>query len=324
VEPMPAESHAGDLGAPQWFRQALATPTEEGVVTVAGAPVHWIAWGARRDPTLVLVHGGAAHARWWTAVAPSLARSHRVVAVDLSGHGDSGWREAYDGEQWAEEILAAAADGGGSGRPLVVGHSMGGFITIVLAARHGPALAGAVVLDAPVRRPDPESEEGRGGRMFRAPKTYPDLDTAVQHFHLVPPQPCENVWLLDHIARHSLRRGADGWTWKFDPRVFTARTGPSHPSQFGDELARAGCRMAIVNGEESAIVDADVRAHMAELLAGAPAAEGGVPILDVPFAHHHLLLDQPLALVTAIRGVIAAWRPLGRAPAEVPGSAARG
>ena len=304
-------------GAPRWFLDALATPTDEGSVEVEGARIHWIGWGARRDPTLVLVHGGAAHARWWTAVAPSLARSHRVVAVDLSGHGDSGWREAYDGEQWAEEVLGAAADGGGTGRPLVVGHSMGGFITIVLAAKYGPALAGAVVLDAPVRRPDPESEEGRHGRMFRAPKTYPDLRTAVEHFHLVPPQPCENDWLLEYVARHSLRPTAGGWTWKFDPRVFTARSGPSQPNQFSDRLAQAGCRMALVNGERSAIVDAEVRAHMAALLAGAPAAEAGVPVLDVPFASHHLLLDQPLALVTAIRGVVAAWRPVGRAPAEV-------
>jgi len=303
--------------APQWFLDGLEIASEEGEVEVDGVDIHWLAWGSRQDPTLVLVHGGAAHARWWTAVGPSLARSHRVVAVDLSGHGDSGWREVYDGEQWAVEILAAAADGGGAGRPLVVGHSMGGFITIVLAAQHGPSLAGAVVLDAPVRRPDPESEEGRGGRMFRAPKTYPDVPTAVEHFHLVPPQPCENRWLVRYVARHSLRSTADGWTWKFDPRVFTARSGPSHPSQFGDRLAQAACRMALVNGERSAIVDAGVRAHMTALLAGSPAAEVGIPVLDVPFAYHHLLLDQPLAVVTAIRGVMAAWRPIGRAPGEV-------
>ncbi len=303
--------------APGWFQEALAAPVEEGGVEVDGARIAWLAWGARTDPTLVLVHGGAAHARWWTALAPSLARDHRVVALDLSGHGDSDHRPAYDAQQWAEEILAVAADAGGRGRPLVVGHSMGGFVTIVLAANHGPDLAGAVVLDAPVRRPDPESEEGRGGRMFRAPKTYPDLDTAVQHFHLVPPQPCDNGWLVDHVGRQSLKETGQGWTWKFDPRVFTARMGPSTPSQFGPQLARAGCRMAIVNGERSAIVDADVRAHMAELLSSAPAARAGVPVLDVPFAHHHLLLDQPLAVVTAIRGVVAAWQPVGQAPAEV-------
>ena len=303
--------------APGWFLDALAVPTDEGRVVVDDVEIHWVGWGERDRPTLALVHGGAAHAWWWSALAPSLASTHRVVAVDLSGHGDSGWRESYDGSQWAEEVLAAAADGGGTGRPVVVGHSMGGFVTIVMAAAHGAELDGAVLLDAPVRRPDPESVEGRGGRMFRAPKVYPDVDTAVGHFHLVPPQPTENRWLLEHVARRSLRPTEGGWTWKFDPRVFTARRGPTLPSQYAAELARAACRIAVVNGERSAIVDAEVRAHVAELLAGAPAASAGVPILDVPFAYHHVLLDQPLAVVTAIRGVIAAWRPVGRAPAPV-------
>jgi pimeloyl-ACP methyl ester carboxylesterase len=303
--------------SPAWYREGLATPVDAGSVEVAGAAIRWLAWGSRRDPTLVLVHGGAAHARWWLAVAPSLARTHRVVALDLSGHGESDHREVYDAELWAEEVLAVAAAAGGQGRPIVVGHSMGGFITIVLAARHGAALEGVVVLDAPVRRPDPESEEGRGGRMFRAPKTYPTIEDAAEHFHLVPPQPCDNAWLVEHVAHQSLRQTDKGWTWRFDPRIFTARRGPSHPAEFSAELARAGCRTAIVNGERSQIVDTEVRAHMAALLAGSPAATVGVPVLDVPYAYHHLLLDQPLAVVTAIRGVIAAWRPIGQGPAEV-------
>lgn len=314
----PPDPQLAPPGAPTWFADGLREPVETGRTEVDGAGVAWVAWGRRSDPTMVLVHGGAAHARWWTAVAPSLARHHRVVALDLSGHGDSDHRSAYDATQWAEEVLAVGQDAGGTGRPLVVGHSMGGLVVIALAAAHGPQLAGAVVLDAPVRRPDPETEEGQIGRMFRAPKRYPDLETALAHFHLVPPQPCENDWLLRYIGAQSLRPGPDGWSWKFDPGVFSARRGPSYPEVFGPELARAGCRVAIVNGERSSIVDEDVRAHMTSLLADSPAAAAGVPVLDVPFAHHHLLLDQPLAVVTAIRGVVAAWRPLGRAPDPVP------
>jgi pimeloyl-ACP methyl ester carboxylesterase len=305
-------------GAPRWFLDALAREPERDRIEVAGAGIATLAWGSRDAPTLVLVHGGAAHANWWSAHAPLFADAHRVVALDLSGHGDSERRESYRAEQWAEEILAAADHAGGTGRPVVVGHSMGGFVTIVAAARFGADLEGAIVLDAPVRRPDPESEEGRGGRMFRAPKVYPDLDSAVQHFHLVPPQPCETTWLLDHVARTSLHETADGWTWKFDPRIFTARRGPSRPSDFGAELARAACRVAVVNGELSAIVDQEVTAYMQELLAGSPAAAAGIPFVRVPEAHHHLLLDQPLATVTAIRAVLASWQPVGVPPAPVP------
>lgn len=299
---------------PPWFRAALAVEAEHGSVDVDGVDVRALAWGRSSDPTLVLVHGGAAHAHWWSPLAPLLAERFRVVALDLSGHGESGHRASYRVEQWADEVLAAAEALGGTGRPVVAGHSMGGFVTIATAAVHGSALDGAIVLDAPVNRPDPESAEGAGGRMFRDPKTYPDLATAMGHFHLVPPQPCDNPWMVEHVARHSLREVAGGWTWKFDPGVFVSRAGPTRSSEYGPLLARASCRVAIVNGARSSIVDDDVRAYMAELLADSPAAAAGVPFVEVPEAQHHLLLDQPLAVVTALRAVTATWHPVGVAP----------
>jgi pimeloyl-ACP methyl ester carboxylesterase len=308
----------GEPPIPGWAEAALAVTPEVGRVVVAGTEIAWLGWGDRDRPPIVLVHGGAAHARWWRVHAPLLAEDHRVVALDLSGHGASGRRAAYGADRWAEEVLAVARAGGGSGRPVVVGHSMGGFVAIVAAACHGAELEGAVVLDAPVRRPDPESAEGRDGRMFRAPKVYPDLPTSLDHFHLVPPQPCEHRWLLRQVARDSLHEVADGWTWRFDPRVFTARLGPSRPSEVARELLRrVACRVAVVTGARSAIVDAEVRAYMAELLEGSPAATAGIPFVEIPEAHHHLLLDQPIATVTAIRAILATWRPVGAAPAEV-------
>jgi pimeloyl-ACP methyl ester carboxylesterase len=318
---------SGPAAAPAWFDRALAVVPEAGSVQVAGCDIRFLAWGRAGSPVLVLVHGGAAHANWWSHLAPSFAGTHRVVAVDLSGHGESGWRDTYRAELWADEVVAVAeaqAPAHSGVRPVVVGHSMGGFVTIVAAARRGAALEGAIVLDAPVRRPDPESEEGRrrGPNMFRAPKTYPDLETAVEHFHLVPPQPSTHPWLLDHVARHSLRGTPEGWTWKFDPRVFAHRSGRSRPSAFGHELARAACRLAIVTGERSAIVDDDVIAHMQELVRGSPASAAGVPFVKVPEAHHHLFLDQPLATITALRAILATWHPVGAPPVEVAGAGA--
>jgi len=306
-----------DAPAPAWFLRSLAVPVEAHRVDVGGVTVRYLAWGERGAPTLVLVHGGAAHAQWWAPLAPLFADRFRVLALDLSGHGDSDRRETYSVTTWADEVLAVAAAGGGSGRPVVVGHSMGGFVTIATAALHGSDLDGAVVIDAPVRRPDPETVEGVAGGMFRAPKVYPDLDEGMQHFHLVPPQVCLNGWLVAHIARHSLREVEGGVTWKFDPGVFTRRSGPNRPSEYGPLLSRAACRVAIVNGEDSSIISDDMRAYMAELLADSPAAIAGVPFVEVPEAQHHVLLDQPLALVTALRAVFGAWRPVGEPPTPV-------
>ncbi len=120
-------SEASTTG-PKWFRDALAAAVEEHVVRVRGCAVAVRSWGQRDLPGLVLVHGGAAHGRWWDHVAPFLAVDHRVVALDLSGHGDSERRAEYDMTTWAAEVTAVARDAGFTGPPVIVGHSMGGWV----------------------------------------------------------------------------------------------------------------------------------------------------------------------------------------------------
>jgi pimeloyl-ACP methyl ester carboxylesterase len=188
---------------PEWLARALATEPERDRVTVAGCDINLLVWGEADRPGLVLVHGGAAHAHWWGHVAPLLGE-YRVVALDLSGHGDSGRRPAYEVGRWTEEVLAAAAHVDMDGRPVVIGHSMGGFVAAATAVRGGDDVAGLIVLDSPMVSEDPEVEAARIGQAFGRPRTYPDLDSAVARFRTVPAQPNYDPWVLDHVARHSL------------------------------------------------------------------------------------------------------------------------
>ena len=139
---------------PAWFTKALDAPVTEGQAVVDEVPIAYRAWGAPGRRGIVLVHGGAAHARWWDHIGPLLASDRRVVALDLSGHGDSGRRESYSFDAWAREILAVAAEAG-LDAPTVIGHSMGGVVTLRLAALHGSRIEGAVVIDSPLRNPAP-------------------------------------------------------------------------------------------------------------------------------------------------------------------------
>ncbi|MCZ6570790.1 MAG: alpha/beta hydrolase [Deltaproteobacteria bacterium] len=285
------------MEAPRWFGEALAAPYESRRAEVEGCSIHYLRWGDPAKPGLMLVHGGAAHAHWWSFLAPQLTHQYHVVALDMSGHGESGWRERYPRELWAEEIMEVCDHAGFIGPPVIVGHSLGGMVTMVAASRHGEKLAGAIIVDTPVRRPDPESEEGARGRMFRNPKTYPDLETALQHFYLSPPQPCENTYILDHVARHSLHQVENGWTWKFDPRVFL-RVSLTTTSEY---LSKTRCRVAVLRGELSDLVPPETGDYIYELL------QRNAPIVEIPQAHHHLILDQPLAFIAALRALLADW-----------------
>jgi pimeloyl-ACP methyl ester carboxylesterase len=307
------QPHDHDHRAPSWFRAALEDTPIVDEVPVDGTAVSCRTWGPRGAPGILLVHGGAAHARWWDHLGPLLAQGgrHRVGALDLSGHGDSGTRGTYGLQAWAEEVMAVASHLGMDRPPVVVGHSMGGFVAMHAAAQYGDRLAGAIIVDSPVRRPDPESQEGRSGRVFRRPKTYPTQEQAVARFRLYPPQPDPPSYIVEHVGRTSVRETPEGqWRWKFDPMVFVERRDP-HPEDFGEILAKVRCRIAVVHAELSEIVTPDVTDYMSERLGRT------APFVEIPQAHHHLILDQPLAFVSAVRALLADWE--HSIPRRIPG-----
>jgi pimeloyl-ACP methyl ester carboxylesterase len=89
------------------------------------------------EPTLVFVHGWSCDARYWRAQVPHFAKKHRVVILDLAGHGHSGLsRTKYAMAAFGEDVLAVT-EAVGSPRVILIGHSMGGSV-IAEAARLMP------------------------------------------------------------------------------------------------------------------------------------------------------------------------------------------
>ncbi len=297
--PDPTAPYVVPADAPAWFHRALAVPCEDLTFDVDGAAIHALAFGRAGERGLVFVHGGGAHAHWWTHVAAAFAGEFRVVCVDLSGHGDSAHREAYTLERWTDEVMAAAAAGGIAGPPVVVGHSMGGFVTIATAARHAERVAGAVVCDSPVNQPDPEVASYRLKEAFGRPRTYPDLDDAFAHFRTVPAQDHYLPYVMDHVFHRSLAAVDGGWQWKFDRDVF-AQFGGGMRAVALPYLPEVRCRFALLRSEHG-LVTADIGRSMYEALGRV------ATVVELPEAGHHAMLDQPLILLTALRTVLADW-----------------
>ena len=286
--------------APDWYREAQAVPRTDEFVEVDGCPVHYLAWGERERRGIVFVHGGGAHAHWWTHVAARYAKGYRVAALDLSGHGDSGRRTRYGLEGWTDEVMAVAGDAGMEGKPVVVGHSMGGFVTIATAARHPDALAGAVVCDSPISEPDPEIDAHRMGDAFGKPRVYATREEASQRFRTVPPQDHYLDYVMHDVVWHSLCEAEEGgWRWKFDHLLFNAfEENPRVAAR--PYLPKVTCRLALL-ASECGLVTEDVGAYMYDLM-------GRVnPVIEIPLAGHHLMLDQPLLLISALNTLLADW-----------------
>lgn len=291
--------------APEWFRRALAVPRTDEYVEVDGCAIHYLAWGEPGRRGLVFVHGGGANAHWWTHVAATFADDVRVLALDLSGHGDSGHRGTYTLERWTDEVMAVAADGGIVGPPVVVGHSMGGFVTIATAALHSDELAGVIVCDSPVSEPDPEVGAFHVRDAFGRERVYPTLDDALARFRTVPGQDHYLPYVMDHVARNSAKQvpATDehdgGWSWKFDRTVFAQFAGGVRSVAL-PYLSDVRCRLALLRSEHG-LVTKDIGEAMFERLGRV------TPVIEIPEAGHHAMLDEPLLLLTAIRSLLADW-----------------
>lgn len=303
--------------APAWFDAALAAPRTDGVVEVEGARIAWRRWAPENRDTpkrgLVFVHGGLAHLGWWDFIAPFFTDAWTPMALSLSGMGASDHRDVYRSACYVAEVVAAARAGGvmtdamaEADKPVLIGHSFGAIVSMAVAAAAGDHFGGAVLMDIPVT---PPKVEGAGEPRRRGGRVYPTLADALARFRLMPDQECENLYLVDHVARGALHQvdGPDGagWTWRHDPALWVKRD----RSERFDPVALitgAQCPLAFVRGALSALVTDESWAFMA---ANLPA---GAPMATVREARHHVLLDQPIATVAALEGLLAAWAPTGR------------
>jgi pimeloyl-ACP methyl ester carboxylesterase len=101
------------------------------------------------NPPLLLVHGWTCNHSHWAAQVAHFEPRHRVVTVDLRGHGQSDApQQDYPMSGFADD-LAWLCGRLGLQRPVVVGHSMGGVVTLVMAERHPDVVRAGVVVDSP-------------------------------------------------------------------------------------------------------------------------------------------------------------------------------
>jgi pimeloyl-ACP methyl ester carboxylesterase len=173
------------------------------------------------EPTLVLVHGWAFDRHVWDGQLPALAARHRVVTLDLAGHGESGGsRPAWTMAAFGEDVKAVVEAVGA--KPVVlVGHSMGGPVVLEAARRMPERVKGIVLVDTllDVEERTPASEIEAFARQLEADYTKTATHMA-NEFLFAPATPGP---VRDRVLRQALALPASvsvamlREVWSYDP-----------------------------------------------------------------------------------------------------------
>ena len=124
-----------------------------GFVRLGPRQVHYLEWGHARLPAVVCLHGGGQTAYMFEELGRALAGRYHVLAWDAADHGDSDPFPEGPAADNPVDRHALAADAGplcaefGIDRAVFVGASMGGIVTVTVAATRPELVAGAVLVD---------------------------------------------------------------------------------------------------------------------------------------------------------------------------------
>lgn len=271
-------------------------------VTVGGLSLHALEWGRPGQPSVLLLHGGSAHAHWFDAVAHRLAETRHVVALDQRGHGESDWARpaAYASEDFVGDI-ALVLDALGWRTAALVGHSMGGHNAIVCAAWRPDRVRQLVVVDSRPAIPAERLAHMRE-RAERPARRHASMEAAVAAFRLLPPDTLADPALLAHLAGAGMTWRDGAVTTRFDPACPPARK----PADAWPLLPRITAPTLVVRGARSPILPRE----MAERVV-AELADGR--LVEIPDAYHHLLLDRPEAFARVLDDFLDAGPPSGSA-----------
>ena len=275
---------------PDWFWEAIDVEPVTKTVEVDECDVSYRHYEAIGKPGMLLIHGMNAHSRWWDFIAPQLLDRYQVAAMDLTGMGDSDYRYEYSSNIYADEILAVLDDAKFGTDSIVVAHSFGGYMAVRAANKAPDRFKALVMVDSGIRHPDdpvPEQIWMSGARS----KIYPDKETALNRFRVQPPQPCDNDFLLQYIARNSLMPVDGGWTWKFDEDLLTSLTDAERKPE---EFQALTTTLGVIFGADSELFSRRTLEYMQELI------PEPFLIKEIANAQHHLFLDQPQAFVESL------------------------
>lgn len=258
--------------------------------------VHFLEWGTRQDPVVVLLHGAGQTAYAFEFVAGELAKHHFVVAPDLPDHGDS---DPFEDGRWTRQDIAAAIcallDELSVERAALVGASLGGITALTCAVVEPDRVSALVLIDVGHRVE--AAGRDRLVEFFLSTESFGSVEETADaltdffgYSRRIKPE----------SLRRSLRQRADGrWVWKHGlarrqvaireagGELITEEITDPLLVDFDIDAAKLDCPVLILRGEKSPVLTREAALELAQLMKDGRLAE-------VPNGGHLALSDNPV------------------------------
>jgi pimeloyl-ACP methyl ester carboxylesterase len=267
-------------------------PTSRWLRASDGVKLHYLDWPGGAS-TLVLLHGGALSAHTFDLLALALGQEVRCVAVDLRGHGHSGWAENYSIQRWASDIHDLL-NHLRIGEVNLAGMSLGGCIAGHAAIALGARLASLTFIDVGPRVNFASTSRMRA--FIEAAKPVQQVEDLVRAALAVSPR--TNPDLMLYRYQSLLKSEPGGFVWKADRRR------PTNFPHILDKLAALdaiapliACPVLVVKGARSKVMT------MSDTKRFAGRFSDGRCVV-IPGAGHNVQEDQPVALAAVLRTTI--------------------
>ena len=275
---------------PTWFEKTTNQLPSSNYLRVNHHKVNYLSWGKPDKPWLIFIHGGFANAHWYAHIAPLFTDDFYVISLNLSGHGDSDWKESYILSDFISEIQCLANQS--LTTPYhIVAHSFGARLAFMYSKIQKNPPKSLVMLDPPDLSTDPQ-KVNFDLPIKRKIKHYPLKETLISRFKIIPPQPISNDFILKFIANQSIVSTDQGYQWKSDPNFFSKIKIPKNPQS--PENANPLLPSTIIYGQYSTITSAQCRSNIQK-------AHPHIKQVVLKNAYHALMIDQPLELVSLIK-----------------------
>jgi len=214
-------------------------------------------WGLPEDPPVILLHGGGQTRHAWKNTARELAaQGFYAMAVDLRGHGDSGW--SPDGKYTIERFMADLRCVAAACRqpPVLIGASLGGITGLVAQGEGPPFLAALVLVDVTPTIQHSGVEKIRQFMGAQVVEGFANVEDAADVIAAYLPQRARPQSLAG--LKKNLRRHADGrYRWHWDPALLDFTDQSLTPALSGRLTTAARCLkcpVLLVRGGASELV----------------------------------------------------------------------